>query len=308
MPYNGKTDWKLNEMVYPEDMNRIEGQIEKNTSEIEGVSGKIGNPSDNEDQLTLFGKLAALLKKVMGIDDKVGTSSDADTQPTLFGRLAQLKNVLLEKLAELLTKVTRIDTKIGTSGDTAETATLFGQLFQIKKDTKDTEMYVLSNTLQKTILSKELSATYTAATFLGSFYAEKTGLIFVEANMKNGSDTRAAVIVPISTEDMYYTTKNGGTLSFSSTINETVEGLTQMPNQGDSIYGSYVSYALDLNYTHASKILYCNKTSYASRKHAMSVRKGNLYLFFLTNIDYVEQTVYCNSLKLYYDVKEVNEI
>ena len=41
MSYNGKTDWKLDEMVYPEDMNRIEGQIEKNTSEIGGVSGKI---------------------------------------------------------------------------------------------------------------------------------------------------------------------------------------------------------------------------------------------------------------------------
>lgn len=245
---------------------------------------------------------------VKEINNKIGTEADADTQPTLFGRLAQLKNVLLEKLAEVLTKVTGIDGKIGTNEDTAGTATLFGQLFQIKKDTKDTEMYVLSNTLQKTILSKELSATDTAATFLGSFYAEKTGLIFVEANMKKGSGTRDAVIVPISTEDMYYTTKSGGEISFSSTLNETVEGLTQMPNQGDSIYGSYVSSALDLNYTTSSKILYCNKTSYASRKHAMSVRKGNLYLFFLTNSGFAGQTVYCNSLKLYYDVKEVNEI
>lgn len=140
MPYNGKTDWKLNEMVYPEDMNRIEGQIEKNTSEIEGVSGKIGNPSDNEDQLTLFGKLAALLKKVMGIDDKVGTSSDADTQPTLFGKIAGIGDTLsenltpvTEKITEVLNKVTGIDGKIGTSVDTSGTLTLFGQVKSISE-------------------------------------------------------------------------------------------------------------------------------------------------------------------------------
>lgn len=140
MSYNGKTDWKLDEMVYPEDMNRIEGQIEKNTSEIEGVSGKIGNPSDGEEQLTLFGKLAAILAKVLGIDTKVGTSDDAKTKPTLFGKIAGIGDTLsenltpvTEKITEVLNKVTGIDGKIGTSGDTAGSATLFGQVKDISE-------------------------------------------------------------------------------------------------------------------------------------------------------------------------------
>lgn len=141
MSYSGKTDWKLDEMVYPEDMNRIEGQIEKNTSEIEGVSGKIGNPSDGEEQLTLFGKLAAILAKVLGIDTKVGTSDDAKTKPTLFGKIAGIGDTLsenltpvTEKITEVLNKVTGIDGKIGTNEDTAGSATLFGQVKDIAKN------------------------------------------------------------------------------------------------------------------------------------------------------------------------------
>lgn len=139
MSYTGKTDWKLDEMVYPEDMNRIEGQIEKNTSEIEGVSGKIGNPSDGEEQLTLFGKLAAILTKVLGIDTKVGTSDDTKTKPTLFGKIAGIGDTLsenltpvTEKITEVLNKVTGVDGKIGTAADGAEQGTLFGRLVQLK--------------------------------------------------------------------------------------------------------------------------------------------------------------------------------
>lgn len=242
------------------------------------------------------------------INNKIGEESDADTQPTLFGRLAQLKKVLVEKLAEVLTKVTGIDGKIGTIGDAAGTATLFGQLFQIKKDTKDTEMYVLSDTLKKTILSKELSAYYRKATFLGSFYAEKTGLIFVEANIKNSSETQNAAVVPITTEEMYYNDKNGDTLYFGSSTNNNLEGLTGMPNQGDTFEASQVS--LSLYYTNALKtsIVSGIGNSYMQRKHAMVVKKGNLYLFFLTPPSGFENTAYCNSLKLYYDVKEASEI
>lgn len=243
------------------------------------------------------------------INNKIGTESDADTQPTLFGRLAQLKNVLLEKLAELLTKVTGIDTKIGTSGDTAGTATLFGQLFQIKKDTKDTELYVLSNTLQKTILSKELSASGQGATFLGSFYAEKTGLILVEATIKNNGGTRAAVVVPLTTEEMYYNSTKEY-LYFGTGNSDTINGLTSMPTQGDTFSaGSQVSPSLDPNNnTTQTAVVYNSSTSYATRKHAMGVRKGNLYLFFITLAGAAGQTAYCNSLKLYYDVKEASEI
>lgn len=141
MSYNGKTDWKLDEMVYPEDMNRIEGQIEKNTSEIEGVSGKIGNPSDGEEQLTLFGKLAAILSKILGIDTKVGTSDDAKTRPTLFGKIAGIGDTLsenltpvTEKITEVLNKVTGIDGKIGTAADGAEQGTLFGKVADAKTE------------------------------------------------------------------------------------------------------------------------------------------------------------------------------
>lgn len=250
-----------------------------------------------------------LAANVVDIKNKIGTESDADTQPTLFGRLAQLKKVLLEKLAEVLTKVTGIDTKIGTSGDTAGTATLFGQLFQIKKDTKDTEMYVLSGTLKKTILSKELSASGQGATFLGSFYAEKTGLIFVEANLKVSGGTRSAVVVPITTEEMYYNS-NGDQLYFGATQNNNLEGLTGMPNQGDTFStASRVSPSLDpSNNALKTGIVFNGGTSYIQRKHAMVVKKGNLYLFFITLAGAAGQTAYCNSLKLYYDVKEASEI
>ena len=275
---------------------------------------------DPDTQPTLFGRLAQLKKvlveklaevltKVTGIDGKIGTIGDADTQPTLFGRLAQLKKVLVEKLAEVLTKVTGIDGKIGTIGDAAGTATLFGQLFQIKKDTKDTEMYVLSNTLQKTLLSRELSASDDGATFLGSFYAEKTGLILVEATIKNNGGTRAAVVVPLTTEEMYYNyTKEY--LYFGTGNSDTINGLTSMPTQGDTFSaGSYVSPSLDpFNNTTQTAVVFNNSTSYAIRKHAMGVRKGNLYLFFITLAGAGGRTAYCNNLKLYYDVKEVNEI
>lgn len=168
MSYNGKTDWKLDEMVYPEDMNRIEGQIEKNTSEIGGVSGKIGNPSDGEKQLTLFGKIAAVLKRVIGVDDKVGTSDDAKTKPTLFGKIAGIGDTLSENLTPVteeitgvLNKVTGIDTKIGTSGDTAGTATLFGQVKDISEKmptgaVKSVQRGVLSFNGQKVIEISEV--------------------------------------------------------------------------------------------------------------------------------------------------------
>lgn len=140
MSYNGKTDWKLNDTVYPEDMNRIEGQIGKNTSEIEGVSGKIGNSSDNEEQLTLFGKLAAILTKVLGIDTKVGTSEDAKTKPTLFGKIAGIGDTLsenltpvTEKITEVLNKVTGSDNKIGTEADADTQPTLFGRIAKVLK-------------------------------------------------------------------------------------------------------------------------------------------------------------------------------
>ena len=83
-----------------------------------------------------------------------------------------------------------------------------------------------------------------------------------------------------------------------------------MPNQGDTFStASRVSPSLDPN-NNASKtgIVFNGGTSYIQRKHAMVVKKGNLYLFFITLAGAAGQTAYCNSLKLYYDVKEASEI
>lgn len=203
MSYSGKTDWKLDEMVYPEDMNRIEGQIEKNTSEIDGVSGKIGNPSDGEEQLTLFGKLAAILAKVLGIDTKVGTSDDAKTKPTLFGKIAGIGDTLsenltpvTEKITELLTKVTGMDGKIGTAADTSADDTLFGKVASMKTNLENSSgVYQYSKTAIKkriqnwTILPPGEEPDVSFYGKLTTLHAEKDGMVYVKIDSKDKGQT-----------------------------------------------------------------------------------------------------------------------
>lgn len=86
--YNAQTStWNLEGVSTPTDLSGIDSSITE-------ISNNIGTPSDGEEQLTLFGKLANLLKRVISIDDKVGTSSDDETKQTLFGKDAKLEKMI----------------------------------------------------------------------------------------------------------------------------------------------------------------------------------------------------------------------
>ncbi len=126
---------------------------------------------------------------VAEINQKIGTEGDADTQPTVFGRVAQVKNAMGEKLAELLTKATGMDGKIGTSADDKNADSIFGKMAAIKKDVESGVVYVPSDNIRKTIISREVSDTGKnySMTFLGYFYAKRTGFVKLTASTKSTS-------------------------------------------------------------------------------------------------------------------------
>lgn len=304
MPYNGKTDWKLNDTVYPEDMNRIEGQIGKNTSEIEGVSGKIGNSSDNEEQLTLFGKLAALLKKVMGIDDKVGTSEDEKTSPTLFGKIAGIGDTLsenltpvTEKIAEVLTKVTGIDTKIGTSGDTAGTVTLFGQIKTIV-DTLAGKRYRYSNTVQHTEEQSYTLGDNTAIMY--NFIAEYDGNIHISVDyQRNGKSANTVACIHAIAESSWYCKGDGGNENLIETLLSSETGTTLNQKYGGTFWDNSSPY-----YVYGGLTTKTGRDITKSQIHLiLHVKKGDQVVIAAVGFRESGESVTYSNLKVMYDLK-----
>lgn len=247
---------------------------------------------------------AAQETTVKDISNKIGAEGDADTQPTLFGRLAQLKNVMVEKLAEVLTKVTGIDGKIGTSGDTVGSATLFGQIYSTKQAVESKVIYMPSNNVKKTLVSSEYSVRDTRyiGVFLGSFFAEKSGLIRVSANLRaevSEPDSYGCYIGLASVFNFYSQVDSGDSdLMWGVNYNKQF-------NVGDTLENDGFGFLLTSSQSKLS-ILKSKSKTYALQEAIVPVKKGEMYYFFLTQDNYYKGYGYCNSLTISYDEQEVS--
>lgn len=221
------------------------------------------------------------------IKNKIGTESDADTQPTLFGRLAQLKNVLVEKLAEVLTKVTGIDGKIGKSTDDKNADSIFGKIAAIKKDVESGIVYVTSDNIRKTIINREVSDTgqYYSMTFLGYFYAKRTGFVKLTASTKSTSG------------HIYIKGRHGG-VDKDMQLPYFGDGLNKMLQAGD------VMDTLEATIWNFSTILTGEYSTTFTRAQAiLSVQKDTLYLFAMS-ADGLGNVATCNNFTVSYDEVE----
>ncbi|WP_417017791.1 hypothetical protein [Anaerotignum sp.] len=239
-----------------------------------------------------------LAANVVDIKNKIGTEADADTQPTLFGRLAQLKNVLVEKLAEVLTKVTGIDGKIGTSGDEAGTATLFGQVSSTMKAIEGKIMYTPSDNVKKTLISTEYSVpTINGGIYLGSFFAEKSGVVKVSANLKYDNAEYFCSINMIQALDILPIVYNSRTVRLWPT------NVKFIPSIGDTVQNNTMA---DGTYSFMNAVLESTSQQYKLEEATAPVRKGEIYYFFLAQGSYRKSAGYCNSLTISYDEQEVS--
>lgn len=221
------------------------------------------------------------------INNKIGTEGDADTQPTLFGRLAQLKKVLLEKLAELLTKVTRIDGKIGKSTDDKNADSIFGKIAAIKKDVESGIVYVTSDNIRKTIINREVSNTgkYYSMTFLGYFYAKRTGFVKLTASTKSTSG------------NIYINGRHGG-----------VDKNIHLPYFGDDRNKMFqAGDVMDTNestrWNFSTILTGKHSTTFTRAQAILSVQKDTLYLFAMS-ADGSGNVATCNNFTVSYDEVE----
>lgn len=254
------------------------------TSDIEKLNENFQKIDETMKSLETDPELAA---NVVDINNKIGTEADADTQPTLFGRLAQLKKVLLEKLAELLTKVTRIDGEIGKSTDDKNADSIFGKIAAIKKDVESGIVYVTSDNIRKTIINREVSDTgqYDYMTFLGYFYAKRTGFVKLTASTKSTSG------------NIYIKGRHGG-----------VDKNIQLPYFGDG--RNKMFQAGDVMDTHESTrwnfstiLTGKHSTTFTRAQAILSVQKDTLYLFAMS-ADGSGNVATCNNFTVSYDEVE----
>lgn len=220
------------------------------------------------------------------IKNKIGEESDADTQPTLFGRLAQLKKVLLEKLAELLTKVTRIDGEIGKSTDDKNADSIFGKIAAIKKDVESGIVYVTSDNIRKTIINREVSNTgENSMTFLGYFYAKRTGFVKLTASTKSTSG------------NIYIKGRHGG-VDRNIQLPYFGDGRNKMFQAGD-VMETYESARWNFSTILTGK----HSTTFTRAQAILSVQKDTLYLFAMS-ADNSGNVATCNNFTVSYDEVE----
>lgn len=220
------------------------------------------------------------------IKNKIGEESDADTQPTLFGRLAQLKKVLLEKLAELLTKVTRIDGEIGKSTDDKNADSIFGKIAAIKKDVESGIVYVTSDNIRKTIINREVSNTgENSMTFLGYFYAKRTGFVKLTASTKSTSG------------NIYIKGRHGG-VDRNIQLSYFGDGRNKMFQAGD-VMETYESARWNFSTILTGK----HSTTFTRAQAILSVQKDTLYLFAMS-ADNSGNVATCNNFTVSYDEVE----
>lgn len=228
-----------------------------------------------------------LAANVVDIKNKIGTESDADTQPTLFGRLAQLKNVLVEKLAEVLTKVTGIDGKIGKSTDDKNADSIFGKIAAIKKDVESGIVYVTSDNIRKTIINREVSNTgdHYSMTFLGYFYAKRTGFVKLTASTKSTSG------------DIYIRGHHGG-VDKNMQLPYFGVGRNKMFQAGD-VMKTYESTRWNFSTILTGK----HSKTFTRAQAILSVQKDTLYLFAM-NAGELDNVATCNNFTVSYDEVE----
>lgn len=228
-----------------------------------------------------------LAANVVDIKNKIGEESDADTQPTLFGRLAQLKKVLLEKLAELLTKVTRIDGEIGKSTDDKNADSIFGKIAAIKKDVESGIVYVTSDNIRKTIINREVSNTGEnySMTFLGYFYAKRTGFVKLTASTKSTSG------------NIYIKGRHGG-VDRNIQLPYFGDGRNKMFQAGD-VMETYESARWNFSTILTGK----HSTTFTRAQAILSVQKDTLYLFAMS-ADNSGNVATCNNFTVSYDEVE----
>lgn len=228
-----------------------------------------------------------LAANVVDIKNKIGTEADADTQPTLFGRLAQLKEVLLEKLAELLTKVTRIDGEIGKSTDDKNADSIFGKIAAIKKDVESGIVYVTSDNIRKTIINREVSNTGKSysMTFLGYFYAKRTGFVKLTASTKSTSG------------NIYIKGRHGG-VDKNIQLPYFGDGRNKMFQAGD-VMDTYESTRWNFSTILTGK----HSTTFTRAQAILSVQKDTLYLFAMS-ADGSGNVATCNNFTVSYDEVE----
>ena len=254
------------------------------TSDIEKLNENFQKIDETMKSLETDPELAA---NVVDINNKIGTEADADTQPTLFGRLAQLKKVLLEKLAELLTKVTRIDGKIGKSTDDKNADSMFGKIAAIKKDVESGIVYVTSDNIRKTIINREVSNTgkYYSMTFLGYFYAKRTGFVKLTASTKSTSG------------NIYIKGRHGG-----------VDKNIQLPYFGNDCNKMFqAGDVMDTNestiWNFSTILTGKHSTTFTRAQAILSVQKDTLYLFAMS-ADGSGNVATCNNFTVSYDEVE----
>lgn len=221
---------------------------------------------------------------VAEINQKIGTEGDADTQPTVFGRVAQVKNAMGEKLAELLTKATGMDGKIGTSADDKNADSIFGKMAAIKKDVESGVVYVPSDNIRKTIISREVSDTGKnySLTFLGYFYAKRTGVVKLTASTKSTSG------------NIYINGRHGG-----------VDDHMRLPYFGNGRNkmfqaGDVLNISSSGMWGFSTVLTGKHSETFTKAQAILPVQKDTLYLFAI-KADGLDNVAMCNNFTISYD-------
>ena len=271
---------------------------------------------DNWAKGVLAEELDALSLDMAGVSGKIGETTDvaADAPTSLFSGIKRILQWFTSTwTAARAAKVDAIDTNVSSVKSTV--STINSNVSYIYSNSKNDniryDIGTIKNAKSEVILDQELSVKSTSATgmltylYLGSFVPKHSGFVAVSVTVKsNGSGESGSNSILMTSYGSHSSSSSSPGNSLSGIDNTTVNNTSQYIT---GFYGSLKTVGTSFN---VSTNIYGKETgvicsfstgTYTTYYSIVRVSKNMPILFFAYPYNNGSATVYCNSVKVYYE-------